>query len=78
MGNPAADPIAVYAIESLIGGGSAGNAPKGEPKPADAEERTGPAAPATEEAPLTIAEAKRRLAQTLGVDPSSIRITVEA
>jgi len=30
------------------------------------------------EAPLTIAEAKRRLAQTLGVDPSSIKITVEA
>ncbi len=28
--------------------------------------------------PLTIAEAKRRLAQTLGVDPSSIKITVEA
>lgn len=42
------------------------------------------AAPATEPAdlpgdgPLTIAEAKRRLAQTLGVDPSSIKITVEA
>ena len=30
------------------------------------------------EGPLTIAEAKRRLALTLGVDPSSIRITVEA
>jgi hypothetical protein len=28
--------------------------------------------------PLTIAEAKRRLAVTLGVDPSSIKITVEA
>jgi len=28
--------------------------------------------------PLTIAEAKRRLAITLGVDPSSIKITVEA
>jgi len=28
--------------------------------------------------PLTIAEAKRRLAMTLGVDPSSIKITVEA
>ncbi len=28
--------------------------------------------------PLTIAEAKRRLALTLGVDPSSIKITVEA
>jgi len=28
--------------------------------------------------PLTIAEAKRRLAMSLGVDPSSIKITVEA
>jgi len=28
--------------------------------------------------PLTIAEAKRRLAQTFGVEPSSIKITVEA
>lgn len=28
--------------------------------------------------PLTIVEAKRRLAMTLGVDPSSIKITVEA
>jgi hypothetical protein len=27
--------------------------------------------------PLTIAEAKRRLAKTLGIDPSSIRITIE-
>jgi len=31
-----------------------------------------------EEAPLSIAEAKRRLAVTLGVDPASIKITVEA
>ena len=30
------------------------------------------------EAPLSIAEAKRRLAVTLGVEPSSIKITVEA
>ena len=30
------------------------------------------------EEPLTIAEAKRRLAMTLGVDPSSIKISVEA
>jgi hypothetical protein len=32
----------------------------------------------TDNQPLTIAEAKRRLAMTLGVDPSSIKITVEA
>lgn len=31
-----------------------------------------------EDKPLTIAEAKRRLAMTLGVNPSSIKITVEA
>jgi hypothetical protein len=33
---------------------------------------------AREEPPLTIPEAKRRLAATLGVEPSSIKITVEA
>jgi hypothetical protein len=32
----------------------------------------------SEEAPLSIAEAKRRLAKTLGVDPATIKITVEA
>ncbi len=31
-----------------------------------------------EEAPLSIAEAKRRLAKALGVDPTNIKITVEA
>jgi len=30
------------------------------------------------EGPLSIAEAKRRLAKTLGVDPANIKITVEA
>jgi|HubBroStandDraft_6_1064221.scaffolds.fasta_scaffold363477_2 hypothetical protein len=34
--------------------------------------------PEMEEAPLTIAEAKRRLAIALGVDPANIKITVEA
>lgn len=33
---------------------------------------------AAEEAPLSIAEAKRRLAISLGVDPANIKITVEA
>ncbi len=32
----------------------------------------------SEESPLSIADAKRRLARTLGVDPSNIKITVEA
>lgn len=36
------------------------------------------AASESEDAPLTIAEAKRRLALTLGVDPASIKISVEA
>jgi hypothetical protein len=36
------------------------------------------AATAAAEAPLSIAEAKRRLAVTLGVDPANIKITVEA
>jgi len=31
-----------------------------------------------QEAPLTIAEAKRRLAQSLGVDPEKIKIVIEA
>jgi hypothetical protein len=33
---------------------------------------------AAKEPPLSIAEAKRRLAITLGVDPANIKITVEA
>jgi hypothetical protein len=36
------------------------------------------AASGDDEAPLTIAEAKRRLALSLGVNPGSIKITVEA
>jgi hypothetical protein len=43
-----------------------------------AEEAETPVAGKTEEAPLSIAEAKRRLAKTLGVDPANIKITVEA
>ena len=39
---------------------------------------TRPAAGATDDGTLTIAEAKARLARTLGVDPSNIKITVEA
>lgn len=39
---------------------------------------TPPAEDVPNEAPLSIAEAKRRLAVTLGVDPANIKITVEA
>ena len=46
---------------------------------ASAGQAAGPSGPShTGGEPLTIQEAKARLARTLGVDPSSIRITVEA
>ena len=41
------------------------------------EERQ-PPADQPDEAPMTIAEAKRRLAQSLGVDPEKIKILIEA
>lgn len=45
----------------------------------DQDDDAQPSAPAIdEEAPLTIAEAKRRLAKAFGVDAASIKITVEA
>jgi hypothetical protein len=44
----------------------------------DAEEGDARGGEEREEAPLSIADAKRRLAKTLGVDPANIRITVEA
>ena len=44
----------------------------------DADEAETSAVEESEEAPLSIAEAKRRLAKTLGVDPANIKITVEA
>jgi hypothetical protein len=43
----------------------------------DTEDSLGGEVPSVE-APLSIAEAKRRLALTLGVDPANIKITVEA
>lgn len=42
------------------------------------EAEAGSATVPSGEAPLSIADAKRRLAETFGVDPSSIKITVEA
>lgn len=41
------------------------------------DEVSAPMTQVREEAPLTIGEAKRRLAATFGVDPGNIRITVE-
>jgi hypothetical protein len=59
--------------------------PLGDPGPSSPKPPSGggPAAPDADGAsddggPLTIAQAKIRLARTLGVDPSSIKITVEA
>ena len=42
------------------------------------DEVDAPSTNADDEKPLTIREAKARLARTLGVDPASIKITVEA
>lgn len=56
--------IATVPLDAESGGGTEGRA--------DQE------AAGMEEPPLTIAEAKRRLAITLGVDPSNIKISVEA
>lgn len=44
----------------------------------DSDGDTGSVPDLSGEAPLSIAEAKRRLAATFGIDPSSIKITVEA
>jgi hypothetical protein len=49
-----------------------------EPRESDPDAIVETKAPDNINKPLTIAEAKRRLAMTLGVDPSSIKITVEA
>ena len=48
------------------------------PEYAAREEATNVEQQSESHAPLSIAEAKRRLAVTLGVDPTNIRITVEA
>ena len=58
-------PLARIPLKSEDGDGDADAIP--EPAKADGDDK-----------PLTIVEAKRRLALSLGVDPSNIRITVEA
>ena len=81
--NEAAEPV------SLVGAGSGltnkplarvrlpwDSAPAASPPVEAMNQGTG--ASGTDEGTLTIAEAKSRLARTLGVDPSSIKITVEA
>jgi hypothetical protein len=47
-------------------------------KSSDADEGETRVVEEGEESPLSIADAKRRLAKTFGVDPANIRITVEA
>ena len=72
-------PIAVFSIDDLIEEALASRASVFEPEP-DGEQELAESnvAASKAEPPLTIAEAKRRLAQTLGVDPSCIKISVEA
>lgn len=74
-------------VPSLVGAGAGNKFPAIATIPLQPSETEAPAVSPTpapkaastpDEAPLTIAEAKRRLALTLGVDPSSIKITVEA
>ncbi|WP_421863620.1 hypothetical protein [Parvibaculum sp.] len=44
----------------------------------DKSESSAPVSAGDEEAPLTIADAKRRLARSLGIDPQKIKIVIEA
>lgn len=67
-------PIAVYSISSLIESGAGGEA-------WDSDIAVPPEEAAglePDEPPLTIADAKRRLARAFGVDPANIKIIVEA
>ncbi len=68
---------------SQVGGGAGlNNAPLAriplKPKDADADAILEPAEADGDDKPLTIVEAKRRLALSFGVDPSNVKITVEA
>lgn len=73
----AADPPA-----HVGGGAGLDNAPLAriplKPEDGDADAIPGPVEADGDKKPLTIVEAKRRLALSLGVDPSNIKITVEA
>ncbi|AMY03261.1 hypothetical protein AB0V79_09060 [Mesorhizobium ciceri] len=64
---------------TLVGAGAGLKYPPIASVPLDgrADVDLGEDAPAEDEGPLTIAEAKRRLAMTFGVDPSAIKIIVE-
>jgi len=59
-------------VYNVLKGRSVENLPQ-----ADSESRPTLNEPEVDEGPLTIPEAKRRLAKTLGVDPSNIKITIE-
>lgn len=65
----------------LVGAGAGNLEPMLDRVPLNGNAGVAAAPPLADESadePLTIAEAKRRLAKTLGVEPSSIKITVEA
>jgi hypothetical protein len=70
-------PIATYSIAALIESG-AGRESWDSEVVAPPEESPARAGAEPDEAPLTIAEAKRRLARTFGVNEANIKITVEA
>ena len=67
------DPIAVFSVASLMQQMGVGKAESQR----EVDYEHGPIEAADDDL-LTIAEAKRRLAKSLGVDPRSIKITVEA
>ncbi len=64
-------PIATFSLAVPVGGIMGAN-------PENAVDQNARTNPSRSEPPLSIAEAKRRLAETLGVSPSSIKISVEA
>jgi hypothetical protein len=65
-------------VVGTIGGGIAvGKEPMLRVRLSDEDYRPVTLAVETIEAPLTIAEAKKRLALSFGVDPEKVRITIE-
>ena len=82
-GEPLAIIKAGYLPHMRVGGGAGlDNAPLAriplKPGDGDTDTISEPAEADGDDKPLTIVEAKRRLALSLGVDPSNVKITVEA
>jgi len=77
IGAGAGDASPPIAVVQLDGGNGPGAVALPPPDPVPPPPSS-PRGQVSEEAPLSIPEAKRRLALTLGVDPSAIKISVEA